>query len=355
MDLMKSRKELSEVNRDLDLLDLIRLLWRERLLIISIITLTTITGAGVSLALSPIYRASVLVEPPPLRDLTELYKFSKVTVNWNIQPLQELDIFLRDLTSYTKLNQFLNSQKANSWFSAGSGHSREVIDKFRKRVQVERIKRVNDGSTFKISFSETDPKLTVNVLEALLESGIASYRERKNNEFLAYKSQKILELKENAKKIKEEHLIKVNLEISKLREAIEIRKRLNFGTIKDKDNLVYLVPPQRDTFSEEMRFLYSQDEANLEVEIETLLARLNDPLKVEGLAVILKELESVNLLSLDGLKVNPIRIIGLEDLTAKRIKPNRLVITVMSCVFGFVFAIVFVLARNDIRNRRAVA
>ena len=102
-----------------------------------------------------------------------------------------------------------------------------------------------------------------------------------------------------------------------------------------------------------MRYLYSQGTRALSAEIETVKERQKNLFMVDGLLEIEQRLALLNTVSFDVSKVMPVTIDSAAEAPEQRIKPKRSLIAALSGVVGGMLAIMFVLIRNAVRNRKA--
>jgi chain length determinant protein (polysaccharide antigen chain regulator) len=105
--------------------------------------------------------------------------------------------------------------------------------------------------------------------------------------------------------------------------------------------------------TEEMRYLYSEGTSALSAEIETIIERKKNPAMVDGLLEIQQRLALLSSVSFDAAKVMPVTIDLAAEAPEQRIKPKRSLIVALSTVVGGMLAILFVLIRNVVRNRKA--
>ena len=74
---------------------------------------------------------------------------------------------------------------------------------------------------------------------------------------------------------------------------------------------------------------------------------------VDGMLEIEQRLALLNSVSFDAAKVMPVTIDLAAEAPEQRIKPKRSLIVALSTVVGGMLAILFVLIRNAVRNRKA--
>jgi len=105
--------------------------------------------------------------------------------------------------------------------------------------------------------------------------------------------------------------------------------------------------------TEELRYFYSQGAKALDAEIEALTQLKKNHSQIDGLIKIEEELSLLNTLSFDASRVTPATIDLVAETPGYRIKPKRTRIVLLSGVIGGVLAIIFVLIRNALRNRKS--
>jgi LPS O-antigen subunit length determinant protein (WzzB/FepE family) len=149
------------------------------------------------------------------------------------------------------------------------------------------------------------------------------------------------------------HEGRLNKEITKLQEAYEIARKLKIDEPVEYRNMSVKNEARSYVITEVMRYLYSQGTRALSAEIETVSERKKNLAMVDGLLKIEQRFALLNSVSFDVSKVMPVTIDLAAEAPEQRIKPKRFLIVALSGVVGGILAIMFVLIRNAVRNRKA--
>jgi len=206
-------------------------------------------------------------------------------------------------------------------------------------------------ASFKLQFNDAD--LAAKFANQLVYLAIEQYRTNISLAFDSEKDQKIKKLNDKKSSLISIHEERLDIEITKLKEAYLIAKKLDIIDPVEFNDLTVKTEARSTEVSEELRYLYLQGTRALEAEIEILIQRKENLKMVDGLIDIEQELSLLNTTSFEASKVIPITIDLVAETPEHRIKPKRTLIVLLSGVFGGFLAIFFVLIRNAVRNRKS--
>ena len=145
---------------------------------------------------------------------------------------------------------------------------------------------------------------------------------------------------------------RLDQQITKLKEAYLVAQKLDIFEPRESKDQTVKTESRSSVITEEMRYLYSQGTRALNAEIETVEKRKKNLSMVGGLIDIEQQLSFLNTTSFDASKVTPINIDLAAETPEHRIKPKRTLIVLLSGVIGGILAIIFVLIRNAVYNRK---
>jgi len=341
-----SKKEIEQMDYEIDLFELIESLWREKVLIVAITAVITLIGLGYAMLTPPIYEARVKILPPSISDIAELQKFdilkSYDETRGDIAELQKFDnLDFSQAQIFTDFLTILKSNQLRKKFvqEEGDNDFKTFINKSRE-----------NGAFFKLQFS--DAYLAAKFANKLVDLAIEQYRMDKSFAFAAVKDQIIKKLLYKNSSLISSYKDRLDKEINKLNEAYLIAKKLGIVEPRESKDKTLKINPSTSLVTEEMRYLYSQGTRALNAEIESVTQRKKNISMFNSLIDIEQELLLLNTVSFDASKVSPITIDLVAEAPDYIFKPKRPLIVLLSVVIGGFLAIIYVLILNAVRRRR---
>lgn len=343
-----AKKEIKQFDDEIDLFELIQSLWKEKVLIVVITAVITLIGGGVAFSLTPIYEASVKMLPPSQSDVAELAKFDVLQSSQS----QSYADFLQILKSKQLRKTFLSQEGVKTSLFSPKTSSQKAFSTLEKMAVVE-IPKKDPKTEVLFKFQFKDAALAADYANQLIQLAVDQYRVNIAQTFSSKKDQEVKKLKDQKASLISTHEGRLNMEIMKLKEAYQIADKLNI--IEPRESKVQTVKTDAcsSVITEEMRYLYSQGTRALSAEIETVSERKKNLAMVDGLLEIEQRFALLNHVSLDVSKIMPVTIDLAAEAPEQRIKPKRSLIVALSGVVGGMLAIIFVLIRNAVRNRKA--
>jgi len=345
-----------ERDDEIDLFELIESLWKEKVLIVAITAVITFIGIGYALLTPSTYEARVEILPPSISDISELNKFdvlksSQTQTQIQTQTQEIFADFLSILKSKQLRKKFLLEEGVMKSLFEKETTLQKAINRLDKMIDLEVSKKgPKNEASFKLQFN--DAELAAKYANRLVELGIEQYQMNISLAFNSEKDQKIKQLNDKKNSLISTHEERLDREITKLQEAYLIAEKLDiFEPRESKDQTVKTVSSS-SVITEELRYLYSQGTKALNAEIETVEKRKKNLSMVGGLIDIEQQLSFLNTTSFDASKVTPINIDLAAETPEHRIKPKRTLIVLLSGVIGGILAIIFVLIRNAVYNRK---
>jgi len=346
-----AKKEIEQMNDEIDLFELIQSLWKEKVLIVAITAVITFIGVGYALLTPSTYEAKVAILPPSISDIAELQKFDVLESSQKQTQSQIFTEFLSILRSNQLRKKFLQEEGVMESLFTEEMSQHKALVKLDGMIQLEVPKKdPKNEASFKLQYK--DPDLAAKFANQLVGLAIGLHRTNISHAFESARDQKIKQLNDKKNSLVATHEERLNQETTKLQEAYLVAQKLGIIDPRESNDLSVKTESRSTVITEEMRYLYSQGTRSLNVEIETVERRKKNLSMVDGLIDIGQELSLLNAISLDGSKVMPITIDLGAETPEDKIKPNRLLIVFLSGVFGWILAIIFVLIRKSVHNYR---
>jgi len=345
-----AKKEIEQFDDEIDLFKLIQSLWKEKVLIVAITAVITLIGGGVAFSLTPIYEASVQMLPPSQSNVAELAKFDVLKSSQSQS--QSFADFLQILKSNQLLKTFLSQEGVKATLFSPETSSQRALSAIEKIAVVE-IPKKDPTTEVSFKFQFKDAALAADYANQLVQLAVDQYRANTAQTFASEKDQEVNKLKDQQESLISTHEGRLNMEITKLKEAYEIARKLNIDEPVESRNMSVKTEARSSVITEEMRYLYSQGARALRAEIETVSERKKNLFMVDGLMEIEQRLALLNSASFDVSKIMPVTIDLAAEAPEQSIKPKRSLIVALSVVVGGFLGIIFVLIRNAVLNRKA--
>jgi len=335
---------------EIDLFELFESLWKEKVLIVAITFVITLIGVGYALSIPPTYQASVQMLPPSQSDVAELAKFDVLKSSQSQS--QSFADFLQILKSNQLRKTFLSQEGVKATLFSPETSSQKALIALEKMALVE-IPKKDPATKVSLNFQFKDATLAADYANQLVQLAVDQYRANTAQTFASEKDQEVNKLKDQQESLIATHEGRLNKELMKLQEAYEIARKLKIDEPREPRNMSVKTETRSSVITEEMRYLYSEGTRALSVEIETITERKKNLAMVDGLLEIQQRLALLSSVSFDVSKVMPVTIDLAAEAPEQRIKPKRSLIVALSGVVGGMLAIIFVLIRNAVRNRKA--
>jgi len=347
-----AKKEIEQFDDEIDLFELIQSLWKEKVLIVAITFVITLIGVGYALSIPPTYQASVQMLPPSMSNVVELAKFDVLQSSQSQSQSQSFADFLQILKSKQLRKTFLSQEGVKATLFSPETSSQKALSALEKMALVE-IPKKGPKTEVSLNFQFKDAVLAADYANQLVQLAVDQYRANIAQTFASEKDQEVNKLNDQQESLIATHEGRLNKELTKLQEAYEIARKLKIDDPRESRNMSVKTEARSSVVTEEMRYLYSEGTRALSAEIETVTERKTNLAMVDGLLEIQQRLALLNSVSFDAAKVMPVTIDLAAEAPEQRIKPKRSLIVALSGVVGGMLAIMFVLIRNAVRNRKA--
>jgi len=344
---------------EINLLDIWRVLVRQKWLILGIIVLCTMLSVGLALKLPREYRAKVIMLPPlpetveklnvpNIDDSGELYFFevkSQELYNDLIENLQSSRL-QRQFFDENNLVRFLSEDKDNL--------PPEVIfeDMFREKFAVSGMEKRGGKREFvTITLDGKNPEQIANWLNSFVSLADKEAIMEQTRSFLM-KVQRtkdsVSQRIESLRYIGQARRLDI---IAQLEEAVIIAKKL--GWVEGPENLGALYEQVKEngpnmSFSLQEMPLYWRGSKALQAEINVLKQRQNDDPFIPGLRDLQERCNFLSSLKQNADNVHAMRIDRPATADKRPIKPNKKLIVVLGFVFGLLFSVFTAFIRNMI-------
>jgi chain length determinant protein (polysaccharide antigen chain regulator) len=338
------------MNDEIDVFELFESIWKERVLIVAITFVITLAGVGYVLSIPPTYRASVQMLPPSPSDIGELAKFDVLKFS---QP-QAFEDFLQTLNSNQLRKTFLSQEGVEATLFSREISSLEALIALEKMSALKRSKE-NPTTEVTFNFQFKDAAVAAEYANQIVQLAVDHYRADLAQTFASRRDQEVIKLEEERKSLISMHEGLVDREIDKLKEAYEIARELGLDELSKITNMMEGQRGRSSLITEELRYLYSQGKRALRAELKALSKVRESPDMIYGWFEIEQRLALLKSVSFDAAKVMPVTIDLAAEAPGRRIKPKRSLIVGLSAVSGGMLAIMFVLIRNAVRNRKTNA
>jgi len=348
-----AKKKFEQMDDEIDLFGLVQSIWKEKVLIVAVTAIITLIGLGYALLIPPTFEAKVEILPPSISDIAEFNKFNSVGYS-QTQTHTQANVF-KDFLSILRSNQlrknFLHEESVMKSLTRNETTMLQAIEVLDNMIQLKVHKSdVVDKVSLKLQYN--DAELVAKFANQLVELAIQQYRTNVALEFDSQRDQKIKQLNDKKNSLLSTHEYRLDQEITKLKQAYTIAQKLNIIEPRESKDQTVKTESRSSVITEEMRYLYSQGTKSLNAEIETVSHIKKDLHMVNGLIEIEQALSLLDATSFDAAKVTPITIDLAAETPQHRIKPNRTLIVLQSVFIGGFLAILFVLIRNAVLNRK---
>jgi len=347
-----SRKEAEQMDDKIDLFELIESLWKEKVLIVAITAVITLIGLGYAIVTPSTYEARVELLPPSISDTAELNKFDILKSTQTQEQTKIFTEFLSILRSNQLIKKFLLEEGVMKSLFGNEMSLQKAIKALGKMIDLEVPKKgPKNEASLKIQFN--DAELAAKFANQLVELATGIYLTNISLAFDSEKDQIIKQLIDKKNSLISTNEYRLDQEITKLKEAYLIAQKLDIIEPRESKDQTVKTESRSSVITEEMRYLYTQGTKALNAEIETVSERKKNLSMVNGLIEIEQELSLLHTVSFDASKVRPVNIDLSAETPEDHIKPKRTLIVLLSVVIGGFLAIIFVLIRNTVRNRKS--
>jgi len=228
----------------------------------------------------------------------------------------------------------------------------KAIERLDKMIDLQ-VPKTGPKNWASLKLQYNDAELAAKFANQLIDLAIGIHHTNIFHAFESERDQKIKKLNDKKGSLIATHEGRLNQEITKLEEAYLIAQKLNIVEPRESKDQTVKTESRSSVITEELRYLYSQGTKALNAEIETVAERKKNLSMVNGLIEIEEDISLLNTLSFEASRVMPVTIDLAAETPERHIKPKRTLTVLLSGVIGGFLAIIFVLIRNAVRNRKS--
>lgn len=339
---------------EIDLIELCKIMFKCKFLILIIAAFFTMMSIIYSLAVSPVYKAEAFFFPPAFSDIQTL------NVAW-FGGLEKVDIetvyavFNRNLKSKLLQRRFFENNDVRQQFKVQgvAGNSDEkLFQKFSKIISVNRDKKNKDNSSLSIEWG--DP-----IIAAQWVNGFASLAERETAKYFYLNLKNAVEnrVRDTEYTIASKRKIAQQRRedrIATLEESASIAKLLNKNEETKRIGVIRSISSKPDS-EQEMTIgnLYDRGSKALLVEADILRKRKSDDAFIPGLRNLQEELDRLHSININQKELRAATVDQSAYPPEQRIKPKRTLIVILGALLGLMVGVFVAFLVNAIHSYRS--
>lgn len=340
-------------NAEIDLVDLLRALWRERLLIAGFAIGALVLAALYIWQANEVYRSDAGYAEPSLRQIQKMVPFP--LKEFELRPQMLFDEFYAQLQSNRTRQQFF---REFVWQGAQAEDSKEffaALARFARSQSVAAERGVN-GKLLSVTVSQqgSDPVHVAMLVDKYVElANDAAIRQVEQN-FLAVRDSSIAQVQHQIEGLKYEADQAREQRIAKLRSAFDTAKALGLqesrasqaagaGVVRGADSatMINLVEPP----------LYTYGTKELAAQVEALERVKGNYFDVEKLPTLESELAQLQKVTFNGRATFSYTERDAPIPVFEPIKPRKLLILALAGVAGLIFGVFVAMIMLAFRHR----
>lgn len=329
-------------DNELDLIELVQLLWKNRLTIILFTAIVTGTSLLYALYSTPTYQVQTTALPVSESELSRYNQVALLDSSLNpLNPEQAFSIFLRYLNSNQLRRDFFESFYLPNQFE-GTPDALQSEQLWREFNTILNIDAPSQKGPIKatVKFEGPSPQLITLWANQYMELALNAAKNNASNNIKSAISTKLASLNTRIATLRQAAEQERRNQIIRLQEALSLANEINLQLPPSSGNLI-------TSYSGEMSYLRGYQALQAELDILTN-RKNNDPFTPE-LPALLKQkalLESIEIP--EGFSMATIdEIAVMPELPSK---PNKKLIVAIGVLLGAMISVFFVLIRQAFRN-----
>lgn len=347
---MRNDRERLSVKSEIDLVELIEGLWRQKLLVFVVAAMVTGSAVAYAMLATPIYEAKVFLQPPLQKDIAQLNYGRGDESGLQLLTVKDVyDGYVRNLQSESLRQRFFRDVYLRELPDAERvGSQDDLYGKFTQAVSLPSATKESPNRFFIVA-NLPDPEMAARwVARYAAMAGDRAKRELtadvRSDALAKVKNleQRILAARQGARKQRED-------EVAKLSEALRVA--LSIGLVKPP-----IISSGLSTeISAEMEgpLTYMRGSKAIEAEIENLRKRSSDDPFIAKLRQDQEMLAFYQALEVDPAVIEVYRQDGAIEIPDRPVKPRKFVIAVMGFVAGLMLGVILAIARQVLAGRSA--
>ncbi len=347
---------------EIDLIELCKIIYKRKSLILIIAAFFTMMSVIYSLAVAPVYKADTFFFPPALSDIQALNIawFQDVEKNSDkrsdkIDIETVYNVFNRNLNSRSLQRSFFDSNDVPQQFKmhgvVGSSDEK-LFQKFSRFISVSRDKKNKDNSSLSVEWS--DP-----VIAAQWANDFAYLAERATVNYFAMNLKSAVD--NRVRDIEYEIASKRKIaqqrredKIAVLEEAASIAKSLDIhkgASIYENSQKEGAIGKQNQLLTSES--LYYRGDKALLVEADVLRKRKSDDAFILDLRDLQEELDRLHSININQKELRAATVDQSAYPPEQHIKPKRTLIVVLGAILGLMVGVLIAFLVNAVHSYRA--
>lgn len=373
---MEQQKVQNYKDDEIDLIELVSLLWKKKLTILIITTICVLIAAGYAFTAKERWTSKAVVLTPTT---ISLEKYLNIRREYQRILGGNLDTHVIANNLFSKFNEQLYSlDNRENFFSTAKVYQYEVTkitdektkkeilnDLVTKDIVVSKpdLKKDPDAIGLSISFSAQTSNLAQTTLKQFIKSISQQAFAFNLASFLIEYNETISNLKFEKDKIERNLKVQKQVRLENLGKALEIAKEANIKSfsrdVSDTSDLSVLALARSDTtisLSDDSRlgdntYLFMLGEKYLKAQLDiTNQTKIIYPPRYYEIQTQLEQLEQLSQ-KLKNIKVDAFTYLSSPDYPVIKDKPKRLLILVAGALIGIILAIIYIFISSMVLNR----
>jgi len=346
---MQNNSAVTSNTNEVDLRALMSALWRQRLVIIGAVIVTTAIAAAYAFLSKPIYEAKVVVVPPTQNDVAN-YNYGRTPEN-ELAPFNVKDVygvFLRNLQADSLRREFLYKTYLPSLSEADRKKSIESLYNDFSKVLAVSLAGKDNPDRYAVTARDEHPEQTVILIGKYIgrASELAKKEMIKNisseADVLARNlQQQIVSIREVGLKSREDS-------ITKLREALVVAEAIGL----EKPPIVSGNSEVKVAGSLDEQPLYMRGIKALKAEIDNLETRKSDDPFINRLRVLQTKSKFYTDLESNIRNVEVFRMDGQVELPDTPVQPKKALLLLLGAMLGLIVGVIIALFRIFFSNEK---
>lgn len=334
---------------EIDLVELVVGLWKQKLLIILVACFFTAIGLAYALLATPVYEAKVIVQPPSQNDISQL-NYGRGGKS-NLAPFTIKDVsntYFRILQSESLRRDFFRKVYLPSLSDEQRRGSQDSLYNQYKDVLTLGVASKDTPDRFYVMATLPDPQQAAQWVVSFVEMA----GERAKAEIVMdaradalvkadNMSQLIKAERDSARKQRED-------QITQLTEALKVARSIGL----DKPPIISNSLSSEVSAGMDGSLTYMRGSKALEAEIENLQNRVSDDPFIGNLRQREESVAFYRTLQIDPAVIQAYRQDGALESPDRPIKPKRFIVVLLSAVLGVVFGAFLALSRHIFQARQ---
>lgn len=342
-------------NDELDLTELFKGLWKQKLLILLCTAVVLLAAVAYAWTIPPSYEAKMFIQPPSQSDIGNLNYGRGGDSNLEVLRVKDVyDVYLRCLQSESLRWELYRSVYMPSLTQEQrEGPQNAMFARFSKSLVVAQASK-DDPTRFSVTATVTDPQQAAQWVTAFASRAGEQARDevlknvKSDATIKADNLQKQIDAQQASSRKERED------EIVQLKEALRVAKSIDL----EKPPIISGKLAAEVSAGMDHSLMYMRGSKALEAEIDNLQARQSDDPFIGNLRQKQESLAFYRTLEVDPASIKVYRQDGIVEVPDRPVKPRKILIVALGLVLGFGLGIFLAVLRflivDKANDRRAV-